>query len=208
MVDCSGLTSAVNTSTGVIGYFGINSQFNASISNYDYIVDLWDIENLEMQGGSGADNFQRASGNNLLAGNGGNDTLTGGSGNDTLQGGAGNDVMNGGAGVDIAEYLTLNRCRHGQPHHRHGQRRFRQHRHPQQHRGYPRFTGLGDTLTGNSANNKFLGMGGNDTIAGGDGSDTLDGGLGLDTGVFSGHKIRLHHHPHRQQLDRHRHQPR
>ena len=51
VVDCSGLTIAVATSSGVLGYFGMDSQFNSSVSNYDYIVDLWNIKNLEFRAG-------------------------------------------------------------------------------------------------------------------------------------------------------------
>ena len=40
---------------------------------------------------------------------------------------------------------------------------------------------LGDTLTGNSQDNVFLGGGGNDTLTGNEGRDLLFGGDGLDT---------------------------
>ena len=72
-------------------------------------VDLWDVENFNITGGSGNDYLVGDSGNDTLiggdgndalSGSDGNDTLNGGDGNDTLTGSDGNDVLNGGAGDD------------------------------------------------------------------------------------------------------------
>ena len=57
-------------------------------------------EELDLLGGSGADDFTGGSQDDTLMGNAGNDELTGGDGNDTLRGGAGMDTLDGGDGDD------------------------------------------------------------------------------------------------------------
>ena len=54
-------------------------------------------EELDLLGGSGADDFTGGSQDDTLMGNAGNDKLTGGGGDDTLRGGAGMDTLDGGA---------------------------------------------------------------------------------------------------------------
>ena len=58
------------------------------------------VQNLTINGTSGADVLRGGTGNDTLTGQGGNDSLFGGAGNDRLDGGSGNDSMEGGAGDD------------------------------------------------------------------------------------------------------------
>lgn len=59
------------------------------------------VEQLNLQGGSGADTFTGERWNDILNGGEGGDTLNGGIGSDFLNGGAGNDTLNGGNGNDF-----------------------------------------------------------------------------------------------------------
>ncbi|WP_164845384.1 calcium-binding protein, partial [Pseudovibrio denitrificans] len=125
--------------------------------------------------------------NNALYGFKGNDRLEGKSGNDTLNAyHGGNAYLDGGPGVDTARYrwskhaLTINLAD------------------PSQNTGdaagdtyvsIENATGsdaYGDSLTGDSGNNRLSGYGGNDTLNGAAGNDNLHGGKGNDTFVFEG----------------------
>jgi Ca2+-binding RTX toxin-like protein len=68
------------------------------------VSDIFDIvvsvQNLTLNGTSGADTLTGGFGNDILNGLGGNDSLTGNAGNDALDGGTGNDTLKGGTGDD------------------------------------------------------------------------------------------------------------
>lgn len=134
--------------------------FSAYVSGNSYYLSntsgtAYDIENVNITGGSGADD---------IGGTDGNDTLTGGGGDDTLD---------GGAGVDTASYasaaaaVSVSLLLQGAPQNTVGA-------------GFDRLTtfenllgsAFADTLTGNSSNNQ---------LDGGAGADTLKGGLGDDS---------------------------
>ncbi|SFU17285.1 Hemolysin-type calcium-binding repeat-containing protein, partial [Pseudovibrio denitrificans] len=125
--------------------------------------------------------------NNSFYGHRGNDRLEGKGGNDTLNAyGGGNDYLDGGPGIDVARYrwskhaLTINLAD------------------PSQNTGdaagdtyvsIENATGsdaYGDSLTGDSGNNRLSGYGGNDTLNGAAGNDNLHGGKGNDTFIFEG----------------------
>ena len=52
---------------------------------FEYIVYLYDVENVTLHGGAGNDSFSRSAGNNTFYGNDGDDALSGGSGNDACR---------------------------------------------------------------------------------------------------------------------------
>jgi Ca2+-binding RTX toxin-like protein len=175
----------------LVNYSGSNAFVVASLSGGTVTGGLatgdvlTGIENLI--GSSFGDTLVGSAGVNILKGNGGEDTLNGGKGNDqllggfdndSLTGGIGGDLLDGGSGIDTALYLQsatrviINLDTH--------------------------FTGTGaagdtlvsienitgtqfdDIMTGDIANNTFLGGTGIDTLSGGLGIDILDGGFGDD----------------------------
>ncbi|HEX5500000.1 MAG TPA: calcium-binding protein, partial [Thermomicrobiales bacterium] len=113
------------------------------------------VENINLFGGGGDDQFSVASGSNHLVGGGGDDTLTGGSGVDTLDGGIGADTLtlgaggtaNGGAGSDTIS-------------------------------GGSTFT---SNLNGDAGDDQITGGAAFSTLDGGDGKDTLTAGAGGDS---------------------------
>lgn len=112
----------------------------------------------------------------------GNDMAYGGSGADHFVGGAGNDHLDGGTGSDTADYsgatsgITVNLTVSTRQTIGGGQ-------------GEDTLISIenvvggdhGDTLTGNSSDNRLEGGKGNDVLEGGLGNDVLDGGEGEDT---------------------------
>jgi Ca2+-binding RTX toxin-like protein len=133
-------------------------------------------------------------GGDTLTGNSGANVLRGEGGNDLLLGGAGADTLNGGDGVDTATYLasasgvTIDLTAGiGTGGDAHGDTLA----------GIENVTGSnagGDTLTGDSEDNRLIGWAGadllrggvgDDTLQGGSGNDTLDGGDGVDTADYS-----------------------
>jgi Ca2+-binding RTX toxin-like protein len=112
----------------------------------------------------------------------GDDTLTGGSSLDSFFGGVGADTMNGLGGVDRAFYagaavninLVSNINTGGEAQ---GDKLY----------NIEEISGSaqGDTIIGNSLNNRFFGQNGNDVLAGGTGADVLLGGAGSDSFVFN-----------------------
>ncbi len=61
---------------------------------------------MELSGGSGADNFTGGGGGDEIEGNGGDDMLIGGGGDDEIEGGAGGDKLTGGDGNDKFQYSS------------------------------------------------------------------------------------------------------
>jgi Ca2+-binding RTX toxin-like protein len=149
-------------------------------------VDLYNIENIVLIGGSGSD---------ALLTDGGNFTLISGAGNDTLQGGAGNDTLDGGAGNDTAVFsgafasyaITWNAATD-------------QYKLINSTDGTDTVTAVENfqfsdgvrtvgqlqaafgpnTINGDASNNILVGTTGVDQINGLAGNDTLDGGSGID----------------------------
>ena len=180
----AGVTSIKVTATDA-GGLSISDEFDLVVS----------VQNLTLNGTSGADTLTGGSGNDTLNGNGGNDTLYGNAGNDTLNGGTGNDTMVGGTGndtyvvnatgdivtesadegIDLVQsgitYTLGNNVENLTL------------------TGTSKINGTGNdldnVLTGNSANNTLTGNAGNDTLDGGSGNDTLRGGSGDDIYVVN-----------------------
>jgi len=130
---------------------------------------LYEIENVI--GGGANDNITGDAGANRLVGGMGDDTLVGGAGNDTLFGGMGGDSLVGGDGLDVADYssdtggltytidTTTTTTLAGDT--------------------LTSIEGIiggsgGDTFTGDTSDNYFVGNGSGDIITGGAGTDTLD----------------------------------
>jgi Ca2+-binding RTX toxin-like protein len=115
----------------------------------------------------------------LLTGTTGDDLISGGSGNDTLLGGTGADVLIGGDGFDTAAYwsakagVVVDLVNGGSAGEAAGDT----------YSSIERVVGsnLGDTITGDAADNLLEGRAGNDWIVGGLGNDTLLGEAGNDT---------------------------
>jgi Ca2+-binding RTX toxin-like protein len=158
-------------------------------------TDVFDItvsvQNLTLNGTSGADTLNGGAGNDTLSGLAGNDTLNGGAGNDTLNGGTGNDTMVGGAGddtyvVDSASDVVTEAANEGtdlvQSSVTHT---LAANVENLTLTGTTAINGTGNALnnvlTGNSAVNTLTGGAGNDTLNGGAGNDTMVGGAGDDT---------------------------
>ena len=64
------------------------------------------IQDMELDGGSGADNLTGGGGADEISGGGGTDTLSGGDGADEINGGAGGDKLTGGGGADVFDYTS------------------------------------------------------------------------------------------------------
>ena len=62
--------------------------------------------NMELDGGSGADNLTGGGGADEISGGGGRDTLVGGTGTDEISGGARGDTLTGGGDNDTFEYTS------------------------------------------------------------------------------------------------------
>ncbi len=144
-----------------------------------------------LNGTADADWIQGLGGSDALAGLGGDDVLFGGDGVDLLAGGPGNDFLYGGGGFDLADYrnalgaVTLNLTTLTAT----GE-------------GIDELlsieggvgSALADTLTGDAANNFFIGGGGNDRIDGGPGGNDYTAysfatgavTVNLTTGVVAG----------------------
>lgn len=147
-----------------------------SLGGNDYRNDLL--------GWLGDDLLDGRGGRDLLDGWIGDDTLIGGAGNDTLIGGAGADSLDGGNGIDIALYdasiegvrldLTGASMNAGAAA-------------GDVLTSIENILGsdLADTIGGDGADNRFMGLAGNDSLSGLDGDDTLIGGFGNDT-MFGG----------------------
>ncbi|MGZ5050851.1 MAG: putative Ig domain-containing protein [Methylobacter sp.] len=161
------------------------------------VSDVFDIvvsvQNLALNGTSGADSLIGGYGNDTLNGLAGNDTLIGSAGNDVLDGGAGNDSLKGGVGDDIyivdstadvvvenvnegldvvqagVSYVLTNNVENLLL------------------IGTSAISGTGNALdnilTGNSAANTLTGGAGNDRLDGKGGADKLIGGTGNDVYV-------------------------
>jgi serralysin len=141
------------------------------------------IERFVVSTGGGNDNIITASGDDEIKTGAGSDAINAGAGNDLLDGGAGDDTMIGGAGNDIfiidsvGDIVTEN-AGEGTDEIRTTLASYSLAARPD----VENLTGLGtlgQTLTGNDADNR---------IEGGLGNDTLDGGAGRDRAVFSGNR--------------------
>jgi serralysin len=144
-------------------------------------VTITNIEEIVINGSSGAD---------ALIGSSGNDTLNGDAGDDVLVGAAGADALNGGDGIDTASYaeasagviIDLTRTFLDWTGDAQGdsfssiERYF--------------LTGFNDlfigdgnanAVDGGDGNDRLIGLGGDDSLAGNTGNDLLEGGDGNDT---------------------------
>jgi Ca2+-binding RTX toxin-like protein len=90
-----------------------DGQGGGRISGTTYSVSYTSVEQLNIVGSQGHDEFAGASGNDTIQGAGGNDRINGnagrdeifgGSGFDRLQGGVGNDTISGGSELDTFEF--------------------------------------------------------------------------------------------------------
>ena len=148
---------------------------------FDILVN---VQNLTLNGTSGADTLNGRSGNDVLSGAGGNDVLNGNAGNDTLDGGTGNDTMTGGTGndtyvVNVATDVVTENANEGVDLVQSGVT-------------YTLGANVENlTLTGtgaingagNSLSNTITGNSGVNRLDGGAGADSMTGGTGNDTYV-------------------------
>lgn len=151
------------------------------------------VQNLTLNGTSGADTLTGRSGNDTLSGGAGNDTLTGNAGNDRLDGGAGNDTMRGGTGDDTyvvdsaSDVVTENAAEGNDTVESSVTLTLGANVENLTLTGTSAINGTGNTLdnilTGNSAVNTLTGGAGNDRLDGKAGADRLIGGAGNDTYV-------------------------
>ncbi len=63
-------------------------------------------QDMELDGGSGADKLTGGGGGDEISGGGGTDTLSGGDGDDEISGGAGGDKLTGGGNDDVFKYTS------------------------------------------------------------------------------------------------------
>lgn len=144
-----------------------------SISTVTGAEDIDRLTNIE--------NLAGGLGNDSLTGNDAANVLSGGSGNDTLSGGAGGqDTLIGGTGIDTAVFVggavVVALDRHGNATASGGDTDVLV--------GIENLTGSAsgsDRLSGNASDNVLIGLGGNDVLLGGGGNDTIVGGGGTDT---------------------------
>ncbi|WP_240481673.1 putative Ig domain-containing protein [Dechloromonas denitrificans] len=166
---------------------------NLSASDiFDIVVS---VQNLTLNGTTGADTLNGGAGNDTLNGQAGNDTLNGAAGNDTLNGGTGNDTMVGGSGhdtyvVDSSSDVVTEALNEGTDLVQTSVTYIlAANVENLTLTGTTAINGTGNALnnvlTGNSANNTLTGGDGNDTLDGGTGNDTMVGGLGDDTYVVN-----------------------
>ncbi|HWD29490.1 MAG TPA: calcium-binding protein, partial [Rhizomicrobium sp.] len=102
-------TAIVDFSSDTIGVVSASAGAEGEILARDFfghspMLSLFDIEAVQITGGSAADILAGLAGNDILIGNGGDDSLSGSDGDDILEGGAGNDTLDGGAGTDTARF--------------------------------------------------------------------------------------------------------
>jgi|GEM_PF-1875731 len=138
------------------------------------------------------ENITATAANDTLIGDARDNLFIGGAGDDLLIGGAGRDVMDGANGVDTADYQDKSRSMAVTLNNNLDATVYVGGVAEDVLRNVENVNGgaAGDTLTGDSKDNTFLGFGGSDYLRGGVGNDdlrgnaandTLDGGLGQDT---------------------------
>ncbi|MFD2262933.1 hypothetical protein ACFSM5_08545 [Lacibacterium aquatile] len=155
------------------------------------VLSLTGSANINGTGDGDADTIIGNSGDNKLSGMAGNDVLSGGAGDDTLDGGVGADTMSGGVGddfyvVDDAGDMLSEAAGEGTDTVAAGiSYTLGANVEVLSLTGSGNIDGTGDgdgdTIIGNSGDNKLSGMAGNDVLSGGTGDDTIDGGAGVDT---------------------------
>jgi len=177
-------------STGTVSV-KVTAKDTGNLSVFDVFNITVSVQNLTLNGTTGADTLTGGAGNDTLNGNAGNDTLIGNAGNDTLNGGTGNDAMKGGLGNDIyvvdstSDVITENLNEGTDLVQSSVTYTLVANVENLTLTGTSAISGTGNALdnvlTGNSANNTLTGGDGNDAIDGGAGSDTMVGGNGDDT---------------------------
>lgn len=175
--------SGTPTDTGTVSV-KVTAIDTGNLSASDVFDIVVSVQNLTLNGTSGADTLSGGAGNDTLNGNAGNDILIGNAGNDVLNGGAGNDTMRGGAGndtyvLDSASDAVVENAGEGldlvQSSITHTLAA-----------NVENLTLIGSSAingTGNALDNVLIGNSANNTLTGGAGNDTLDGGAGSDTMV-------------------------
>lgn len=93
------VTAGGETAGVQIGYNG-TSYFSVRSTSGNHYVDAYNMEILQANTGSGADNITGANLGDTITSNAGNDTVDGGSGNDIISTGADDDRIRGGRGQD------------------------------------------------------------------------------------------------------------
>lgn len=164
------------------------SNANDTVNNYGTITGnvALDLGNDIYDGRGGTINgiiFGNDGNDKLYAGVGDNE-LHGDAGNDTLIGGAGEDALNGGAGTDRVSYTSATSgvaVNLSKPELNIGDALGDTYTSIEELAG----SRHADSLSGNSLNNRILGLEGNDFLNGSTGNDTLTGGGGNDTFVFT-----------------------
>jgi Ca2+-binding RTX toxin-like protein len=146
-------------------------------------------------GGASGDSFAGGDGDDILSGGGGGDTLEGNDGDDTIEGGVGaNEHLDGGSDrVSLHQNMEADRL-YGDTLRYVGSNAGVNvdidtnvvsggHAEGDAIANFENVTGsqFDDTLTGNTLNNRLIGLKGNDTLEGGGGDDVLIGSAGHDT---------------------------
>ncbi|HEY0130095.1 MAG TPA: calcium-binding protein, partial [Allosphingosinicella sp.] len=179
-VDLRALTVAARSQLAPVG--NLAEGFTCAIdSTAGHYIEWSGIEKLIVLGGSGADHFIGAAGNESFSGGSGDDRLEGGDGNDTLDGEGGNDRLVGGKGddilgVDSAGDIVVEEAGEGTD----TVRASVAHTLGANLENLTGISAVGLALTGNGGNNLIIGSEGNDVIDGGAGADRMKGGNGND----------------------------
>ena len=196
----AGVVSTAAWAAAVAGHKGDLTNW---LRTNDYLVDgdgyylVGDAANNSLSGSSGGDQIDGGAGNDTISGGDGADILSGGAGDDTVDGGNGNDVVNGGIGNDVVSGGAGNNTINGGT----GEDWLSYAAaigavtvnlsSGSSLNGYGGSDSLGaledvlgsafgDTIVGDSGNNRLSGGAGNDTLFGLGGNNVLDGGAGSD----------------------------
>jgi Ca2+-binding RTX toxin-like protein len=137
-------------------------------------LDFVEVEEIDAQGGAGADTLIGGARNDLLFGAAGADSLSGGAGNDILFADQAADALSGGSGADTVAASVSWRLGSGVE--------------SLYLTGEAAISGTGNTgenlIVGNRGANTLSGSSGADTLSGGAGADRLTGGSGNDVFVL------------------------
>jgi Ca2+-binding RTX toxin-like protein len=172
----SGVSNSVPFVAGLDGYAG------AFGNGSDRSVVFTGIEAMQITTGSGADSITTGENRDTVILGGGADFASTGGGDDYIDGGLGADSMTGGVGNDIyvvdeAGDNIVELAGEGTDEVRTALSSYGLGDNLESLTGT---SALGQTLTGNAADNILTGGSGNDTLNGGSGADSMSGGFGND----------------------------
>ncbi len=180
--------SGTPPTTGTIS-IKLTAKDTGNLSASDVFDIVTSVQNLTLNGTTGADTLNGGAGNDVLSGLGGNDVLNGFAGNDTLNGGTGNDTMVGGQGDDVytvdatADVVTENLNEGNDLVNVAIATTSGTYTVSANVENATLTNTVAFTLTGNALDNVLIGNAAANTLNGGDGNDTLNGLAGSDTMV-------------------------